>query len=154
MKIADGHSSRHSTSMALKIYAPNQLSVLSTSCPPIAMNTPPVTKETEFPVPARRIIGRTSRKRTQSENRRFRAIFGTAVRVFVMLWERIGRKGPPGARQEHLLWALLFLKTYGTEHVNSMICPVDEKHSGNGAGNLQSFFQNCLSHVFIFSCCS
>ena len=39
-----------------------------------------------------------------------------------MLWDRIGRKRPPGARQEHLLWALLFLRTYGTEHVNSMIC--------------------------------
>ena len=91
------------------------------------MNTPPVTKEIEFLVPARLIIGRTSRKRTQSENRRFRANFGTTVRVCVMLWDRIGRKRPPGARQEHLLWALLFLKTYGTEHVNSMICSVDEK---------------------------
>ena len=91
------------------------------------MNTSPVTKETEFLVPARRIMSRTSRKRIQSKNRRFRAIFSTKVRVCVMLWDRIGRKRPPGARQEHLLWALLFLKTYGTEHVNSMICSGDEK---------------------------
>ena len=43
------------------------------------------------------------------------------------LWDAIGRKRPAGCRQEHLLWALVLLKAYGTEQVNSVICSVDEK---------------------------
>ncbi len=34
---------------------------------------------------------------------------------------------PKDARPKHLLWALLFLKVYATESINSLICGADEK---------------------------
>ena len=48
-------------------------------------------------------------------NRSYRAKFGCSPLVCTDLWERLKNKRPRGAQAKHLLWALLFLKTYNTE---------------------------------------
>ena len=44
-----------------------------------------------------------------------------------MIWNRLIGKLPPGSRPVHLLWSLLFLKRYDTEHVNRSLTQADEK---------------------------
>lgn len=85
------------------------------------------TKESEFILPARRIFGKAGSSGNVIESSRFRAVFGTTAGVCVTLWDAIGRQRPTECRQEHLLWALMYLKAYATEQVNSVICSVDEK---------------------------
>lgn len=43
-----------------------------------------------------------------------------------MLWDHIYALCPKGYRFKHLLWALMFLKVYGTEHVLAGKIGVDE----------------------------
>ena len=59
--------------------------------------------------------------------RRFRGMFGVSPNVCAAIWRSLANEMPTGASPTHLLWILLFLKTYGTEHVNSAIAGVDEK---------------------------
>ncbi len=61
--------------------------------------------------------------------RKFRAHFGTSPGVCALLWNRIqpNLNIPGGASFLHLLWALLFMKTYGTEENLSSKVKVDEK---------------------------
>ena len=57
-------------------------------------------------------------------NIRFRALFGVTPKVCNRAWYLMRRD----ARLFLLFWALLFLKTHGLEHVNSVICGVDAKN--------------------------
>lgn len=58
--------------------------------------------------------------------RRFRSFFGTSAKVCAALWILIIEK-PSGSHPKHLLWCLMFMKTYNTEHLNASIAAVDEK---------------------------
>ena len=62
-----------------------------------------------------------------SKKRRFRSFFGVCPETCVILWKLLASFVPRMAIPHHLLWALLFLKTYATEHVNATIAQVDEK---------------------------
>lgn len=58
--------------------------------------------------------------------RKFRSFYGIYPEVFSVLWKKITTK-PVGSEPKHLLWCMLFLKNYNTEHVNCAITKVDEK---------------------------
>ena len=76
---------------------------------------------------ASEMLGRAPKSFTSVAYRRFRGIFGVSPETCASLWNLIGEKAPSGSVPVHLLWALLFLKSYSTEHVNSVIAGVDEK---------------------------
>ena len=61
--------------------------------------------------------------------RRFRENFGTSPLICSITWSFLVLTSsvPRGGRPEHLLWALMFLKTYATTNVLSSIAKVDEK---------------------------
>lgn len=61
------------------------------------------------------------------EERRFRALFGATPEVCENLWSWIGGDLPKRASPKHLLWALMFLKIYASEHVHRLIAGADEK---------------------------
>jgi hypothetical protein len=61
---------------------------------------------------------------------RFAALFGAQPLLCSLVWRRIyeAKQGSmPRASPKHLLWALMFLKTYETEAVISSIVEADEK---------------------------
>ncbi|KAF0702403.1 hypothetical protein AaE_015956 [Aphanomyces astaci] len=74
---------------------------------------------------AKPILGRHSSTSTTNA-RRFVALFGTTLYVTSVLWAKL-EPHPRGGQPRHLLWALMFLKVYGTEHVHATIAAVDEK---------------------------
>ena len=45
----------------------------------------------------------------------FRSLFGISPATCSMLWHRLQAHRPARAQPKHLMWALLFLKVYGTE---------------------------------------
>ena len=62
----------------------------------------------------------------------FRALYGTYPLIAAILWYEISVAHPWMQRQnrcqsEHLLWALLFLKTYTTENLLSVVIGRDKK---------------------------
>jgi len=62
--------------------------------------------------------------------KKYTAFFGTTPFVCSLLWAMLEpcRKMPRGVQPKHLLWALMFLKIYGTEAVNCNLADgVDEK---------------------------
>eukprot|EP00171_Calliarthron_tuberculosum_P007915 IDg7915t1 len=65
--------------------------------------------------------------RRQVRLRRFRALFGLQPNVIARVWVLLSDKVPRNAQPRHLMWALLFLKVYATEHVNRMLTGADEK---------------------------
>ena len=62
-------------------------------------------------------------------SRRFREAFGVSSSIAHVLWclLNVVNEGPAGGQMEHLLWALLFLKTYGTEVDLAGHCGVNPK---------------------------
>lgn len=56
----------------------------------------------------------------------FRAHYGTSPEVVSHLWGRISLV-QSGVMHKHVLWALLFMKVYSTEHVLSGIVNCNEK---------------------------
>lgn len=62
-----------------------------------------------------------------SERRRFRALFGVTPILCSRLWDLLAGVRPHSARPIHLLWGLLFLKVYGSEHTHRTIAHADEK---------------------------
>lgn len=63
----------------------------------------------------------------KTEQRRFRALFGVSAELCADVWSRTAASRPPKSRPVHLLWALLFLKVYGSEQTHRTITGVDEK---------------------------
>lgn len=58
----------------------------------------------------------------------YRALFGISPRSTADLWNRCRDSFPHGAEPKHLLWALLFLKTYSNENVLiTLVGPVTRK---------------------------
>ena len=64
-----------------------------------------------------------------TRDRRFREAFGTSSWIAFLLWcyLDVENEGPAGGERQHLLWALLFLKTYGTSVDLAGRCGVDAK---------------------------
>lgn len=58
---------------------------------------------------------------------RFIAFFGVSPSICAKAWHHLKDVLPPDYKENHLLWALLFLKCYNTEHVNRSIPGCDEK---------------------------
>jgi len=59
--------------------------------------------------------------------RKFRAFFGVTPSVCAAAYENIAENRPKESRPEHLLWILLHLKNYATEHLNAAMVQVSEK---------------------------
>lgn len=59
--------------------------------------------------------------------RRFKAFFGVSPNICERVWLMIRNKLTSDILPKHLLWTLLFLKCYHTEHVNHAIVCCDEK---------------------------
>lgn len=59
--------------------------------------------------------------------RRFKSFFGVSPAICAKLWLLTKPRLTPDVREIHLLWSLLFLKCYHTEHVNRSIASCDEK---------------------------
>ena len=60
-------------------------------------------------------------------HRRFKGLFGITPHVTSITWNLVLPCLPSAAKPRHLLWSLLFLFCYATEHVNCAIFRVDEK---------------------------
>lgn len=90
--------------------------------------TAAVSAET-FVLQARLILGHRCNTSPATEDRRFRANFGTTPAICAILWGMISPNEtmPKGVKYFHLLWALMFLKLYASEHVLSGIAKCDEK---------------------------
>jgi hypothetical protein len=54
-------------------------------------------------------------------------LFGVSPTICSIIWELLNEIHPQGAQPEHLLYALLFLKNYGTEEINSSVAGVSAK---------------------------
>ena len=81
--------------------------------------------ELAFLAICRRAVGLPSR----TLSRRFKSLFGVSILVANQLWYLIGPKLLSGAKPGHLLFGLVFLKNYTTEHVQVTLLGVDEKTS-------------------------
>ena len=87
------------------------------------------TKNT-FTYYAKEIIGHTGTISINTENRRFKSIFGILIDQVCLLWLTIQQNNNSlcqKASPKHLLWCLLFLKLYVTESVAAILCGCDEK---------------------------
>lgn len=60
-------------------------------------------------------------------DRRFSAHFGISVSTCAKLWKLLSLSIPADGTPKHLLYMLLFLKTYTPEHVRASQCRCDEK---------------------------
>ena len=61
--------------------------------------------------------------------RRFISLFGVTLQICYLLWCMldVANEGPEGACVCHLLWTLMFLKTYNTNDNLAADCKVDPK---------------------------
>lgn len=56
---------------------------------------------------------------SETELRRFRQIYGVTPNICTILWRKLHPKFSASTCPKHLLWALRFLKCYGTEEINA-----------------------------------
>ena len=75
---------------------------------------------------AQRVLRWPEKRRwdTKDKDRRFKALFGAQSSIVATLWNMLieNNNGDlDDGKPEHLLWALVFLKVYGTEEVNCSI---------------------------------
>ena len=59
--------------------------------------------------------------------RRYSALFGVTPHITFVLRNRLLLRLPSKSEPRHLLWSLLFLKLYGSEHVRACLTMVSEK---------------------------
>lgn len=62
-----------------------------------------------------------------SNSRRFRTFFGTSPKTCSLLWKLLEDRRPDDASPHHMLFSLLFLKTYGTSQFHASLAHCDEK---------------------------
>jgi len=88
------------------------------------------------------------------ERRRFRAIFGVSPLVCSIVWNKLDGSVCRRARPKHLLWALLFLKVYASEHNNRVLVNADEKSFRKWAWRFVKYVANLRieSYVYLFIC--
>lgn len=75
-------------------------------------------------------MGSSCRGNQSISDRRYRGLFGVSDLVTSDLWQML--PSVDSANPKYLLWGLLFLKYYNTEHLHAVIAGCDEKRSGNG----------------------
>ncbi len=80
-----------------------------------------------FSIEGGRMLRRAPSIRSLVFLRRFKALFGSTPQLCSLLWSLLADLHPLGGFPRHLLWALMFLKLYSTEHVHSTLAGVDEK---------------------------
>ena len=75
------------------------------------------------------ILHRLSNRKKENVRRRFVSSFGLNPHVVAMIWNRLDDKDllPKDMMVKHLLWALLFLKTYQPTGDSAPRCGADEK---------------------------
>ena len=78
---------------------------------------------------------------TSAQQRRFLSAFGVSPLTTFNLWLKLMPCLPKSEQPKHLLWALLFLKKYNTEHIYAGIAKVDEKRSESTHGKWFVLFQ-------------
>lgn len=91
--------------------------------------------ETFFRIHGMKIIQKPSDGSLLTQNRRFRAVFGTGWKVVAKLWDLIKDTMENDVKQvrrskdlrEYLLWALMFLKLYTSNSDLASRAQVDEK---------------------------
>lgn len=84
-------------------------------------------------------ILRTTDKSYKESHRKFKSTFGTSTTVASILWEKIEINDwlPNRSNPSHLLFALLFLRKYETEEMNSIL-----------SGHTEKTFRNWI-HLFV-----
>lgn len=89
-----------------------------------------ITEEALLEVAAKVLEYPTHRRwKKEVELQKFRSFFGCSSVVATDIWNRIHDRLKQRTLPKHLLWALLFLKHYGTEEVNvRMVGWTDPKH--------------------------
>lgn len=93
-----------------------------------------------FYVCAKPLLRRTPRLSCTADLRKVRSLFGVTPTICAMAWSDVRSTLSRGARPLHLLWALLFLKTYATEHVNRILSGASEKYFESGLGYLLNVY--------------
>jgi len=91
-----------------------------------------------------------------SRSRRYKAFFGAEPEVVANLWRQLYESkwlhfaGVRGPKPKHLLWALLFLRRYGTEETMAVLTGVSEKtfrkwawFYATGISKLDKIFVSC-----------
>jgi len=99
--------------------------------------------EVEFLIAGSEILRRSLFEPTRIGIRRFRSLFGCSPIHCSTIWKLIDINHPVGAKFEHLLFALLFLKVYATEHVNHTLSGVNEKLLESGVGFISILWRFC-----------
>jgi len=67
------------------------------------------------------ILNKTSYIHSKRSLRQEKELLGVSSLVCYSIWEAIYEKLDDSAKPEHLLWALIFLKTYSSENTHSII---------------------------------
>ena len=96
-------------------------------CSPTMPQEAPSVSAEAFEYRASGMLRRTPSASDDAAQRRFRGAFGVSPAVCAAAWNLVSVSAPVGALPSHLLWCLLFLKGYATEHVNCAITGADEK---------------------------
>lgn len=81
----------------------------------------------EFVLLSSSMLRRAAGLTVVDRSRRFRALFGVSPLVCQKIWELLESSRLPASNPVHLLWALMFLKVYASEHVHACLAGVDEK---------------------------
>ena len=87
----------------------------------------------DFEDAASKILKKSKNCNLHSMDCRFRQHFGTTSAISQKIWQKLDpletiEKEHKGVKIKHLLWALLFMKTYSKESVHSsLVGGVDEK---------------------------
>jgi hypothetical protein len=74
-----------------------------------------------------KITGHNTNGSLTTGYRKFRSYFGTSPSVCVTVWNMLTDVRPDKSKHVHLLWALLLLKQYSIESINSKLTEVSEK---------------------------
>jgi hypothetical protein len=73
------------------------------------------------------ITGHNDEGSVNSGLKRFRSLFGTTPLICSLIWCKLVEDAPANSEPRHLLYALLFLKVYGTEAEYKSLTNCDEK---------------------------
>ena len=76
---------------------------------------------------ARPLLGKFQGLNTFAQLHEFKRLFGVTPLVCALVWKSIGNAHPEKSKFVHLLYALLFLKTYANEQEHRAITGTNEK---------------------------
>ncbi len=83
--------------------------------------------------------------------RRYKALFGVTPLVASVIWSLSEHSRRHDSSPRHLLWGLMFLKVYATEHVHATFVGIDEKTFRKWCwiwvGIISELTVVCISHI-------